>query len=70
MFRGDLAFEQQDYDTVARCAGEGLELCRAAGDPHEAGALRLLAVSALRAGRVDEALARIDEAAATRAQAG
>ena len=65
VFRGDLAFEQQDYDTVARCAGEGLELCRAAGDPHEAGALRLLAVSALRAGRVDEAVARIDEAAAT-----
>ena len=50
---------------MARCAGEGLELCRAAGDPHEAGALRLLAVSALRAGRVDEAVARIDEAAAT-----
>ncbi len=63
--RGDLAFEQQDYDTVARCAGAGLEQCRAAGDPHEAGALRLLAVSALRAGRLDEAVTRIDEAAAT-----
>jgi predicted ATPase len=65
VFRGDLAFEQQDYDTVARCASEGLALCREAGDPHEAGALRLLAVSALRAGRVDEAVTRIDEAAAT-----
>ncbi|HEY9244945.1 MAG TPA: tetratricopeptide repeat protein, partial [Streptosporangiaceae bacterium] len=65
VFRGDLAFEQQDYGTVARCAGEGLELCRQAGDPHQAGALRLLAVSALRAGRVDEAVTRIDEAAAT-----
>lgn len=65
VFRGDLAFEQQDYGTVARCAGEGLALCRAAGDPHEAGALRLLAVAALRAGRVAEAVARIDEAVAT-----
>ena len=65
VFRGDLAFEQEDYDTVARCAAEGLTLCREAGDPHEAGALRLLAVAAMRAGRVDEAVARIDEAAAT-----
>jgi len=65
VFRGDLAFEQQDYETVARCAAEGLELCRQAGDPHEAGALRLLAVAALRAGQVGEAVARIDEAADT-----
>jgi len=65
VFRGDLAFEQQDYETVSRMAAEGLELCREAGDPHQAGALRLLAVAALRAGRVGEAVARIDEAAAT-----
>ena len=51
--------------TVARAPAAGLELCREAADPHEAGALRLLAVAALRAGRVDEAVARIDEAAAT-----
>jgi predicted ATPase/DNA-binding CsgD family transcriptional regulator len=65
VFRGDLAFEQQDYATVSRCASEGLELCRQAGDPHEAGALRLLAVASLRAGNVTEAVAQIEEAAAT-----
>ena len=65
VFRGDLAFEQQDYATVSRCASEGLALCRQAGDPHEASALRLLAVASLRAGDVAEAVARIDEAAAT-----
>ncbi len=65
VFRGDLAFEQQDYPTVERCAREGLELCREAGDPHEAGALRLLAVASLRAGNPAEAVSRIDEAAAT-----
>ncbi len=62
VFRGDLAFEQQDYPTVDRCAREGLELCRAAGDPHEAAALRLLAVATLRAGNLAEAGTRIDEA--------
>ena len=65
VFRGDLAFEQQDYATVSRCASEGLVLCRQAGDPHEASALRLLAVASLRAGNVADAVARIDEAAAT-----
>jgi predicted ATPase/DNA-binding CsgD family transcriptional regulator len=65
VFRGDLAFEQQDYPTAERCASEGLELCREAGDPNQAGALRLLAVASLRAGNLAEALARIDEAADT-----
>jgi predicted ATPase/DNA-binding CsgD family transcriptional regulator len=65
VFRGDLAFEQQDYPTVDRCAREGLELCRAAGDPHEAAALRLLAVATLRTGNLAEAVARIDEAVDT-----
>ena len=65
VFRGDLAFEQQDYATAERCAREGLDLCREAGDPHEAGALRLLAVASLRAGNLAEAVSRIDEAAGT-----
>ena len=65
VFRGDLAFDQQDYPAVERCAREGLELCRQAGDPHEAGALRLLAVASLRAGHLAEAVSRIDEAADT-----
>ena len=68
VFRGDLAFEQQDYPTVDRCAREGLELCRAAGDPHEAAALRLIAVATLRAGNLAEAVARIDEAVGHRPQ--
>jgi DNA-binding CsgD family transcriptional regulator len=50
---------------VDRCAREGLELCRAAGDPHEAAALRLLAVATLRTGNLAEAVARIDEAVDT-----
>ena len=65
VFRGDLAFEQQDYPTVERCAREGLALCREAGDPHEAAALRLLAVASLRAGHLAEAVSQVDEAAAT-----
>jgi len=65
VFRGDLAFEQQDYATAERCAREGLDLCREAGDPHEAGALRLLAVASLRAGDLAGAVSRIDEAAGT-----
>ena len=65
VFRGDLAFDQQDYPTAERCAREGLDLCREAGDPHEAGALRLLAMASLRAGNLAEAVSRIDEAAGT-----
>ena len=65
VFRGDLAFDQQDYPTAERCAREGLDLCREAGDPHEAGALRLLAMASLRAGNLAEAVSRIDEAADT-----
>jgi predicted ATPase/DNA-binding CsgD family transcriptional regulator/Tfp pilus assembly protein PilF len=70
VFRGDLAFEQQDYPAAGRCAQEGLELCRRSGDPNEAGALRLLAVVGLRAGRHDEALATIENAIATARAAG
>jgi predicted ATPase/DNA-binding CsgD family transcriptional regulator len=65
VLRGDLAFEQQDYPAAAECARQGRELCRMSGDPHEAGALRLLAAISLRAGRHDEALGLIDEALAT-----
>jgi len=65
VFRGDLAFEQQDYETLARCARDGLAACREAGVPHEAAALRLLALASLRAGQLAEAVAGIEEAAAT-----
>jgi predicted ATPase/DNA-binding CsgD family transcriptional regulator len=70
VYRGDLAFEQQDYETVSRCASQGLELCREAGDPQQAAALRLLALASLRAGRLGEAVTRIDEAAATAHEIG
>jgi predicted ATPase/DNA-binding CsgD family transcriptional regulator/Tfp pilus assembly protein PilF len=70
VFRGDLAFEQQDYETAGRCAQQGLELCRRSGDPHEAGAMRLLAAISLRGGRHDEALATIEDAIATARGAG
>ena len=65
VFRGDLAFEQQDYETLARCARDGLAACRQAGVTHEAAALRLLALASLRAGQLAEAVAGIEEAAAT-----
>jgi predicted ATPase/DNA-binding NarL/FixJ family response regulator len=64
VLRGDLAFEQQDYESAGRCAHAGLELCRRSGNPHEASALRLLAAVSLRAGRNDEALAGIENAIA------
>ena len=61
--RGELAFELQDYATAGECARSGLEIFRAAGDPREAaeaGALRLLGLVSLRAGRNDEALASVE----------
>jgi predicted ATPase/DNA-binding CsgD family transcriptional regulator len=70
VLRGDLAFEQQDYESAGRCAQAGLELCRRSGNPHEAGALRLLAVISLRAGRRDEALATVEDAIAAARGAG
>jgi predicted ATPase/DNA-binding CsgD family transcriptional regulator/Tfp pilus assembly protein PilF len=60
--RADLAFEQQDYVTAAEYARAGLDLCRASASPGATGALRVLAVVALRAGHHEDALARIDSA--------
>ncbi len=70
VFRGDLAFEQQDYAAVARCAQHGLRLCREAGTPHQAAALRLLALASLRAGQLPAAVSGIEEAASTAHKAG
>jgi predicted ATPase/DNA-binding CsgD family transcriptional regulator/Tfp pilus assembly protein PilF len=58
--RADLAFEQQDYATAGECAQAGLDLCRRTGSPGATGALRVLAVVALRAGHHEDALAKID----------
>jgi predicted ATPase/DNA-binding CsgD family transcriptional regulator len=60
--RAELAFEQQDYSTAGGCAQAGLELCRTSGSPGAAGALRVLAVVSLRAGRLEEALTSSDGA--------
>jgi predicted ATPase/DNA-binding NarL/FixJ family response regulator len=60
--RAELAFEQQDYAAAADCAQAGLELCRASGSPGAAGALRVLALVGLRAGRHEDALASCDAA--------
>ena len=58
--RADLAFEQQDYATAAEYAQAGLDLCRRTGTPGATGALRVLAVVALRSGHHEDALAKID----------
>jgi predicted ATPase/DNA-binding CsgD family transcriptional regulator len=57
IMRAELAFEQQDYAAAGECAQAGLDLCREAGNG-TAGALRMLALVSLRAGRRDEALVR------------
>jgi predicted ATPase/DNA-binding CsgD family transcriptional regulator len=69
--RAEIAFDLQDYDTLERCATESLELARAGGDDFPVPtALRVLSQAAARAGRTDEAVARIDEAIAAAAAAG
>ena len=65
MARAELAFEQQDYRATAESAQQGLDLCRASGGVGAATALRMLAVVSLRAGRYQDAMDRIGEAAAT-----
>ena len=63
--RAELAFEQQDYATAARSAQAGLDLCRSSGSAGGAGALRVLAVVSLRAGKLDEAMDSIGSAIET-----
>jgi predicted ATPase/DNA-binding NarL/FixJ family response regulator/Tfp pilus assembly protein PilF len=59
MLRGELAFENQDYQAARSYAQEGLDLARASGGKGTAAALRVLALVSLRAGRHEEALASI-----------
>jgi predicted ATPase/DNA-binding CsgD family transcriptional regulator len=63
MARAELAFEHQDYQVAAGYAQAGLDLCRSSGSPGAAAALRVLSVVSLRAGRLDDALGSIDDAA-------
>ncbi len=65
VYRAELAFELQDYPTAQECAEAGLELSRSSGDgATTAAALRMLGQVSMRAGRFDEAVARLDEAIA------
>ncbi|HEY7144445.1 MAG TPA: LuxR C-terminal-related transcriptional regulator [Streptosporangiaceae bacterium] len=70
MHRAELAFEQQDYPMTARSAQAGLELCQAGGGQGAAIGLRMLALTTMRAGRADEALAQAGAAAAAAARDG
>ncbi|HEY2691484.1 MAG TPA: tetratricopeptide repeat protein [Streptosporangiaceae bacterium] len=63
--RAELAFEQQDYAVAAQSAQAGLDLCRSSGSAGGAGALRVLAVVSLRAGKLDEAMGSIGSAIET-----
>ena len=64
ILRAELAFEQQDYPAAAECASAGLDLSRSAAGGRPAGALRVLALVHLRAGRHDDALASVAAATA------
>src|SRR5579864_2949774 len=69
--RADIAFDLQEYDVLLRSAQQGLELSRACGDDFAVPtALRALGQAALRAGRVGDATALIDEAVAAAEAAG
>src|SRR5690349_19083740 len=69
--RAEIAFDLQDYGTLERCAAESLELARAAGDDAPVPtALRVLGQAAGRAGRTDEAVAYIEQAAEAAAATG
>jgi len=69
--RAEIAFDLQDYDTLARCATESLELSRASGDDFPVPtALRVISQAAARAGRAGDAVTYIDEAVAAAEAAG
>jgi predicted ATPase/DNA-binding CsgD family transcriptional regulator/Tfp pilus assembly protein PilF len=69
--RADIAFDLQEYDVLLRSAQQALELSRACGDDFAVPtALRTLGQAALRAGRVGDASALIDEAVAAAEASG
>jgi predicted ATPase/DNA-binding CsgD family transcriptional regulator len=69
--RADIAFDLQDYDTLMHCAQRSLELSRSCGDGFSVPtALRNMGQAALRAGRLAEAGALVDEAVEAAAAAG
>ncbi len=60
--RSELAFEQLDYSASATFARECLELSKPIKDGNPAAALRLLALTDLMSGRMDDALGHADAA--------
>src|SRR6266700_576638 len=69
--RAEIAFDLQDYDTLARCATESLELSRASGDDFPIPtALRVISQAAARAGRAGDAVTYIEEAVTAAEAAG
>src|SRR2546429_1344802 len=69
--RAEIAFDLQDYDTLARCATESLELSRASGDDFPVPtALRVISQAAARSGRTGDAVAYVEEAVAAAEAAG
>ena len=68
-YRAELAYEQHDYPAAARFAEDGRALL-GTGQPGESGALRVLALTALRAGQREAALARGDASVAAARTAG
>jgi predicted ATPase/DNA-binding CsgD family transcriptional regulator/Tfp pilus assembly protein PilF len=69
--RADLAFDLEDYDALLRCAEQGISISRGCGDDFTVPtSLRALGQAALRAGRLADATALIDEAYEVAAAAG
>ncbi len=62
VLRAELAFEQQDYPAAGEYAQACLDFGGAADGPGPAAALRVLALVSLQGGRLDDALAGIDDA--------
>ena len=68
MLSAELAFEYQDYADAARTAQAAVAMCTAYPAACPAGGLRILALISLRAGLVEQALARADAAVAAARQ--
>ena len=69
--RAEIAFNQQDYDTLLRSAQQSLDLSQASGDDFPVPtALRVIGQAALRAGRFGDAVSYIDQALAAAQTSG
>ena len=69
--RAEIAFNQQDYDTLLRSAQQSLDLSQASGDDFPVPtALRVIGQAALRAGRFGDAVSYIDQALAAAETSG